>query len=76
MVEITITAVKELDLWKLSQFMYDARKNTVFDTKSRTLEHIYEHRKKLTSDHNMILTAYENDAIVGIFRIFTGFPES
>lgn len=75
MVEITITAVKELDLWKLSKFMYDARKNTVFDTKSRTLEHIYEHRKKLTSDHNMILTAYENDVIVGIFRIFTGFPE-
>ena len=75
MVEITITAVKELDLWKQSKFMYDARKNTVFDTKSRTLEHIYEYRKKVTSDHNMIIAAYENDAIVGILRIFTGFPE-
>ena len=67
--------MKEVDLWKLSEFMYDARKNTIFDTESRTLEHIYEHRKKLTSDHNMILTAYENDTIVGILRIFTGFPE-
>lgn len=75
MVDITITAVKELDLWKLSNFMYDARKNTVIDTKTRTLEHIYEYRKKVTSDHNMIITAYENDAIVGILRIYTGFPE-
>ncbi|MFW9844161.1 MAG: GNAT family N-acetyltransferase [Candidatus Thorarchaeota archaeon] len=75
MVEIKVTATRELDLWKLSNFMYDARKNTVIDTKSRTLEHIYEHRKKLTSDHNMILTAYENDEIIGILRIFTGFPE-
>lgn len=75
MVEITVTAVKELDLRKLAKFMYDGRKNTVFDTESRTLEHIYEHRKKVTSDDNMILTANENDEIIGIFRIFTGFPE-
>ena len=38
MVEITVTAVKDLDLRKLTKFMYDARKNTVFDTESRTLE--------------------------------------
>ena len=75
MVEITVTAVKELDLRKLAKFMYDARKNTVFDTESRTLEHLYESRKKITSDDNIIITAYENDAIVGILRIFTGFPE-
>jgi len=75
MVEISVTAVKELDLRKLAKFMYDARKNTVFDTKSRTLEHLYESRKKVTSDDNIIFTAYENDAIVGILRIFTGFPE-
>ncbi|MGY5879177.1 MAG: GNAT family N-acetyltransferase, partial [Candidatus Thorarchaeota archaeon] len=64
-----------LDLRKLAKFMYDARKNTVFDTKSRTLEHLYESRKKITSDNNIIITAYENDEIVGILRIFTGFPE-
>lgn len=75
MVEITVTTVKELDLWKLSKFMYDARKNTVFDTKTRTLDHIYEYRKKVTSDDNMIITAYENDDIIGILRIFTGFQE-
>lgn len=75
MVEITVTAVKELDLHKLSKFMYDGRKNTVFDTESRTLEHIEEHRKKVTSDDNIIFTAYENDEIIGILRIFTGIPE-
>ena len=63
MVEITVTAVKELDLRKLAKFMYDARKNTVFDTKSRTLEHLYESRKKITSDENIIFTAYANDAL-------------
>jgi len=75
MVEITITAVKELDLWKLSKFMYDARKNTAIDNEHRTLEHIYEARKEITSDHNIIITAYEDNEIVGILRIFTGFPE-
>jgi ribosomal protein S18 acetylase RimI-like enzyme len=75
MVEITVTAVKELDLRKLAKFMYDARKNTVFDIESRTLEHLEESRKKVTSDDNIIFTAYENDAIVGILRIYTGFPE-
>jgi RimJ/RimL family protein N-acetyltransferase len=75
MVEITVTTVKELDLRKLSKFMYDARKNTVFDTKTRTLEHIYENQKEITSDDNMILAAYENEEIIGIFRIYTGFPE-
>ena len=75
MVEITVTAIKELDLVKLSKFMYDERKNTVIDSESRTFEHILEHRKKVTSDNNIILTAYENDEIIGILRIFTGFPE-
>lgn len=75
MVEITVTAVKELDLRKLAKFMYDARKNTVFDTESRTLEHLEESRQKVTSDDNIIFTAYVSDAIVGILRIFTGFPE-
>ena len=75
MVEITVTTIKELDLWKLSKFMYDARKNTAIDNEHRTLEHIYEHRQKVTSDDNIIITAYEDDEIVGILRIFTGFPE-
>jgi len=75
MVEIKVTAVKELDLWKLSKFMYDARKNTAIDNEHRTLEHIYEHRKEVTSDDNIIVTAYEDNEIVGILRIFTGFPE-
>lgn len=29
----------------------------------------------MTSDDNIIFTAYENDAIVRILRIYTGFPE-
>ncbi|MFX1485394.1 MAG: GNAT family N-acetyltransferase, partial [Promethearchaeota archaeon] len=75
MVKVSVSAVKELDYRKLAKFMYDARKDTVFDHEHRTLEHLQQSRLALTSDDNIIFTAYENDAIIGILRIYTGFPE-
>jgi len=76
MVEITVTAVKELDLRKLANFMFDSRQTSVFHDANRTVDGIESALQELVADENQIvMIASDGGKIAGILRIYVGFQE-
>ncbi|MHA1615299.1 MAG: GNAT family N-acetyltransferase [Candidatus Thorarchaeota archaeon] len=76
MVEISVTAVKELDLRKLANFMFDSRQTSVFHDANRTVDGIESALQELAADENQIvMIASDGGKIAGILRIYVGFQE-
>ncbi|MCK5389575.1 MAG: hypothetical protein KAJ36_03750, partial [Candidatus Thorarchaeota archaeon] len=76
MVEITINKFKDVDIPKLASFMFEATKDTVFHREGRTRESLEESFKRMVSNENaLVLIATTEGKIVGVLRVFVGFPE-
>ena len=76
MVEITINKFKDVDITKLASFMFEATKDTVFHREGRTRESLEESFKRMVSNENaLVLIATTEGKIVGVLRVFVGFPE-
>ncbi len=76
MVEITINKFKDVDIPKLASFIFEATKDTVFHREDRTKESLEESFKRMVSNENvLVLIATTEGKIVGVLRIFVGFPE-
>ena len=76
MVEITINKFKDVDIPKLASFMFEATKDTVFHREDRTKESLEQSFKRMVSNENaLVLIATSEGKIVGVLRVFIGFPE-
>jgi len=76
MVEIAINKFKDVDIPKLASFMFEATKDTVFHTEDRTRESLEQAFNRMASNENvLVLIATIEGKIVGVLRIFIGFPE-
>ncbi|MFW9844162.1 MAG: GNAT family N-acetyltransferase [Candidatus Thorarchaeota archaeon] len=76
MVEITISKFKDVDIPKLASFMFEATKDTIFHREDRTRESLEQAFKRMVSNENAFVSIATTDGkIVGVLRIFTGFPE-
>ncbi|MFW9802849.1 MAG: hypothetical protein ACFFFC_09370, partial [Candidatus Thorarchaeota archaeon] len=76
MVEITISKFKDVDIPKLASFMFEAAKDTVFHREDRTRESLEQSFQRMVNNENaLVLIATAKGKIVGVLRIFTGFPE-
>ena len=76
MVEITISKFKDVDIPELASFILEATKDTVFHQDDRTKESLEESFKRMASNENvLVLIATIEGKIVGVLRVFVGFPE-
>ena len=76
MVEITINKFKDVDIPKLASFIFEVTKDTVFHREDRTRESLEQSFKRMASNENMlVLIATSEGRIVGVLRVFVGFPE-
>ncbi|MHA2143373.1 MAG: hypothetical protein ACXADD_17990 [Candidatus Thorarchaeota archaeon] len=76
MVEITINKFKDVDIPKLASFMFEATKDTAFHREDRTRESLEQSFKRMANNENaLVLIATAEGKIVGVLRVFTGFPE-
>ena len=76
MVEITINKFKDVDIPALAAFMFEAAKNTVFHREDQTKEWFEEAFKRRVNNENILNVIAKIDGkIVGVLRVFTGFPE-
>ena len=76
MVEITISKFKDVDIPKLASFMFEVTRDTVFHREDRTRESLEQSFKRMVNNENvLVLIAIAEGEIVGVLRVFTGFPE-
>jgi ribosomal protein S18 acetylase RimI-like enzyme len=76
MVEIAINKFKDVDIPKLASFVFEVTKDTVFHREDRTRESLEQSFRRMASNENLlVLIATVEGKIVGVLRIFTGFPE-
>ena len=76
MVDITINKFKDVDIPKLASFMFESTKDTVFHREDRTRESLEQSFQRMVNNENaLVLIATAEGKIVGVLRIFTGFPE-
>ncbi len=76
MVEITINKFKDVDIRKLSDFIFGTRQASVFHDTSRTIVEIESALQELESDDNQIVMIASSDGeVLGVLRVYVGFPE-
>jgi len=66
-----------VDIPELASFMLESTKDTVFHTEDRTRENLEQAFERMASNENvLVLIATIEGKIVGVLRIFIGFPET
>ncbi len=76
MIEITINKFKDVDIPMLATFMLEATKGTVFHTENQTRENLEQAFERMSNNENvLVMIATIEGKIVGVLRIFIGFPE-
>ncbi|MHA2351026.1 MAG: GNAT family N-acetyltransferase [Candidatus Thorarchaeota archaeon] len=72
----SVNKFKDVDIPELASFMFEATKDTVFHREGLTREYLEEAFKRRVNNENaLVLIATAEGKIVGVLRIFTGFPE-